>query len=709
MPSRKSSRKNKPASAFDEQTFSLMFEWHSVVMLLTEPQSGEIIDANQAAVKFYGYPKSKLCSMSLNEINILPAEKVEAERQNALKEKRDYFIFPHRLAGGEERIVEVHSSLIALQEREVLFSIVHDITERRQAEEAMNFELYLMHVLMNNSPAHIYFKDRESRFIKITNAQAKLFGLSDPEQALGKTDFDYFTAEHANQAYEDEQEIIRTGQPISREEKETRYNLPDTWISTSKLPLRDKDGNIIGTFGISVDITEHKRAEDALSIEQYLMQALMNSVPVQIYFKDRKSRFIRVNSAQARLFGLSDPRQAIGKTDFDFFSNEHAQQAYGDEQIIIETGKPISKEEKETWANFPDTWVSTTKLPLRDKDEKIIGTFGISMDITDRKQAAEALNESKLLFHLLIESLPQNIYAKDVDGRFVFANQRYCAIQGKSLKEIVGKTDFDLHPPEMAEKYRSDDRHVIETGKTIDLIEEHQVIGEKKFFVQVIKAPFYDSKGQTAGTLGIFWDITERQQAEADLRRAQVALETAHRELQQSFEREQYLAHMDELTGINNHRSLLKLIEHEFNISLRYQSPLSMMFFDVDHFKKINDAFGHAVGDQALKKVVKVVCAELRSADEIGRYGGDEFVVLLPQTGAQEVLRLAERIHASVAAISMNTDNGPLTLTISIGIAQTVHSAMQPDSVQNLLLRADQALYAAKQNGRNCTVIFDQN
>jgi diguanylate cyclase (GGDEF)-like protein len=153
----------------------------------------------------------------------------------------------------------------------------------------------------------------------------------------------------------------------------------------------------------------------------------------------------------------------------------------------------------------------------------------------------------------------------------------------------------------------------------------------------------------------------------------------------------------------------LKLIEHEFNISLRYQSPLSMMFFDVDHFKKINDAFGHAVGDQALKKVVKVVCAELRSADEIGRYGGDEFVVLLPQTGAQEVLRLAERIHASVAAISMNTDNGPLTLTISIGIAQTVHSAMQPDSVQNLLLRADQALYAAKQNGRNCTVIFDQN
>jgi diguanylate cyclase (GGDEF)-like protein len=133
-----------------------------------------------------------------------------------------------------------------------------------------------------------------------------------------------------------------------------------------------------------------------------------------------------------------------------------------------------------------------------------------------------------------------------------------------------------------------------------------------------------------------------------------------------------------------------------------------MMFFDIDYFKKINDSFGHAMGDQALKKIIQIVCVELRSADEIGRYGGDEFVILLRQTGAQEALRLAERIHASIAAMSMDTENGPLTLTISIGIAQTIYDAEQPDSVQNLLLRADQALYAAKQNGRNCTVIFDQ-
>jgi diguanylate cyclase (GGDEF)-like protein len=170
------------------------------------------------------------------------------------------------------------------------------------------------------------------------------------------------------------------------------------------------------------------------------------------------------------------------------------------------------------------------------------------------------------------------------------------------------------------------------------------------------------------------------------------------------------LSQTDELTGINNHRSLLQLSEREFSFAMRYRTPLSVLMFDVDYFKQINDAFGHAMGDQTLKKIVQVVCAELRSADVIGRYGGDEFIILLPNTGAQESLPLAERIHASIAALRMDT----LTVTLSIGIAQTFHGSAsesgvvsQPDTVENLFLRADQAMYAAKQNGRNCTVIFD--
>ena len=151
----------------------------------------------------------------------------------------------------------------------------------------------------------------------------------------------------------------------------------------------------------------------------------------------------------------------------------------------------------------------------------------------------------------------------------------------------------------------------------------------------------------------------------------------------------------------------MQLAEREFDVAMRYQPPLSMIFFDIDNFKHINDTFGHPMGDQALIKTIQTVCAKLRSADLIGRYGGDEFVILLPHTTAQDALPLAERIHASVAAMRLNTDRGALTLTISIGIAQSIHEASQTDSVQSLLYRADLALYAAKNAGKNCTMIFD--
>jgi diguanylate cyclase (GGDEF)-like protein len=131
-----------------------------------------------------------------------------------------------------------------------------------------------------------------------------------------------------------------------------------------------------------------------------------------------------------------------------------------------------------------------------------------------------------------------------------------------------------------------------------------------------------------------------------------------------------------------------------------------MMFFDIDNFKQINDTFGHAVGDQALIKIIQTVCAKIRSTDLIGRYGGDEFVILLPQTSAQDALLLANRIHASVADMRLDTDKGPLTVTVSIGISQTIHDGAQADTVENLLMRADQALYSAKQAGRNCSMIF---
>lgn len=127
----KTTPENKMALIPDEQSFYHMFEGDPEIMLLIEPDSGAVLDANPVAVKFYGYSKSKLCSMLIDEINTLSPEQVAAERQRALHEERNYFVFPHKLASGEERIVEVYSSPMVLHERSVLFSIIHDITIRK--------------------------------------------------------------------------------------------------------------------------------------------------------------------------------------------------------------------------------------------------------------------------------------------------------------------------------------------------------------------------------------------------------------------------------------------------------------------------------------------------------------------------------------------------------------------------------------------------
>ncbi|MHB9141537.1 MAG: PAS domain-containing protein [Paludibacter sp.] len=143
---------------------------------------------------------------------------------------------------------------------------VEEKQARKQAEEILANEQYLMKMLLDNVPDHIYFKNIESKFIRINNAQATSFGLNDPQEAVGKSDFDFFKVEHATQAYEDEQTIIKTGAPIiAKEEKAIRTDKSESWVTTTKMPLRDKLGNIIGTFGVSSDITQRKKAEEAIT------------------------------------------------------------------------------------------------------------------------------------------------------------------------------------------------------------------------------------------------------------------------------------------------------------------------------------------------------------------------------------------------------------------------------------------------------------
>jgi diguanylate cyclase (GGDEF)-like protein len=171
--------------------------------------------------------------------------------------------------------------------------------------------------------------------------------------------------------------------------------------------------------------------------------------------------------------------------------------------------------------------------------------------------------------------------------------------------------------------------------------------------------------------------------------------ETALRNALEEVER---LAITDSLTGLYNHRHLFERAGHEFQRARRYQFPLSVMMLDIDEFKRVNDTHGHAVGDQVLQGVSECCRKELREVDVIGRYGGDEFVALLPETGLSAACQVAERLRKSIAERTLDTKAGRITVTVSLGIAVLDDEHLTPES---LLDRADQALYVAKQNGRN--------
>ncbi len=237
---------------------------------------GLYVFINEGFTRIMGYSEEEILGKTSLEMDIWVDPDDRKILLKELQAKGEVKNFEARFKAKDKTIKNgaMSASLIDLNGVSHILNVTRDITGLRQANEALSQEKFLMDTIMDNLPDYIYFKDRESRFIRMNKAQARFFGLDDPSQAVGKTDFDFFTKEHAQQAYEDEQTIIRTGQWMKKEEKETHHNVPDTWASTIKMPLRDKEGNIIGTFGMSRDVTERKLADEEIKHKNELLQSI---------------------------------------------------------------------------------------------------------------------------------------------------------------------------------------------------------------------------------------------------------------------------------------------------------------------------------------------------------------------------------------------------------------------------------------------------
>jgi PAS domain S-box-containing protein len=528
--SKKSKNKVRNLLSKNGKAFYLLFNNYPYPIFLLN-KKGIIEDLNIAAVKLSGHKIERAKGKAFTSLLTKDSRKSVADKYNTLLKESNINGELNLVFKNENNVNVTCSALPAGDSSDGDWKIAllaHDTTELKETQKAFDFKSNLLTSLLDNIPDHIYFKDRKSRFIQASKSVAEQFGVKSVADLIGKTDFDYFTREHAELAFRDEQEIMETGKPIEGKlEKETHPDGRITWVSTTKMPRYDEDGNIIGILGISRDVTEKIKLEEKLKerldklgeevlFKSRLLTSLLDNIPDRIYFKDKKSRFITVSESLVRWLGAANAKEMIGKTDFDYFTMEHAKPAYEDEQDVMKTGKPIEgKAEKETHPDGRINWVSTTKIPRYDEQGNVIGTLGISRDITDRVLAEKKLEETANKLQTIVNAVSEGLAIVDEGYVIREANDFLCKLFGLKREEVINKKCREIFPP-WEESCQDCPLGKLFNNSEVSPVSEKTKIsknGSMRYFsIQCYPIPNYDGKVQKS-VISIS-DITERKNME---------------------------------------------------------------------------------------------------------------------------------------------------------------------------------------------------
>jgi diguanylate cyclase (GGDEF)-like protein len=254
-----------------------------------------------------------------------------------------------------------------------------------------------------------------------------------------------------------------------------------------------------------------------------------------------------------------------------------------------------------------------------------------------------------------------------------------------SSSELLGKTDFDFYPRELAEGFRADELEVLRSGQPLVSRDERtHVTGEIQYLLTT-KVPMRDAAGEVIGIIGIGRDITALKRTEAALKNAQEKL--------------QFKASHDALTSLLNREAVLEMLEREIARGDRDNGSTIVLLGDLDYFKNINDAHGHQVGDEVLRAIADRLVGAVRVYDYVGRYGGEEFLVILAGGEEVDAAKRADQIREAITASPIPTSHGPIRVTLSLGVLSV--RKWGPLVPEEILREVDNALYEAKRDGRN--------
>ncbi len=302
------------------------------------------------------------------------------------------------------------------------------------------------------------------------------------------------------------------------------------------------------------------------------------------------------------------------------------------------------------------------------------------------------IRTSDLLSLLMPPTSGVGIAVKGLDGRYQLANKAIAKLCDRNPQSIAGKTDAELFPPEVAAQLGRSDRQIAEEARPV----RHEFtfpVNGRPMRCLWLKFPVLGSDGAMTSTGAIVLDMS-RQDAVAEMRQSLEGLRLTNQELQKTLVSLDQMASSDLLTGAWNRRRLEEAVASEMDRLRRYDHPLCLLIIDIDFFKAINDDFGHAAGDQILTELAAVIHSTLRASDSLTRWGGEEFVVLCPNTTLSTVAMLAERLRERIARAAYPVER---SITASIGAAE----CLPGESWEQWFKRADDALYQAKAGGRD--------
>jgi diguanylate cyclase (GGDEF)-like protein/PAS domain S-box-containing protein len=563
---------------------------------------------------------------------------------------------------------------------------VGQITELKRTEEALKQTTAYTRSLIEASLDPLVTISTEGKITDVNEATVRATGVS-REALLGSDFSDYFT----------EPDRARAGyQKAFAKGFVTDYPLAlrhaSGWVMEvlyNASVYHNEKGEVAGIFAAARDITERKRAEEALKQASAYTRSLIEASLDPLVTISAEGKIMDVNRATERVTGRSRA-QLIGSDFSDYFTEpEKARQGY---QRVLAQG--FVRDYPLAIRNVSGEVIEVVYHATVFKNEagEVQGVFAAARDITERKRAEEALRESEERYRSVIAALFEGVLLLDADGAIRASNASAERTLGLTVDQLAGRTPFDprwraIHEdgsPFPAETHPS--WVTLQTGEPCRDV----VMGVNKpdgslTWLSINSRPLCrPGDAKPYAVAASFADITERKRAEEELRALQAQL------------REQAIR--DPLTGLYNRRYLEETLRRDLARAERDGHPLGIIMGDIDHFKQLNDTYGHPAGDEVLRTLGRLLQHHARSSDIPCRYGGEEFVVVLPDMPLEAVRERAELMRRDFAGLRIAFGGAELIATLSIGVSGYPGHGKTADE---LIRAADLALYEAKRSGRN--------